>query len=262
MHFAGKITAHGIYLPTHLQGFWKANEGQVEVKRVFWVQVLLSLDNPARMVGLRWKDSHTGVLWVLFKKKKKRNTHPSEGSHIGLLGGASIPACINSAQLLSGWVLPDGNKEELLSDQEKQECSLPPTCPPQISQSLSPHALMYNTAFIQTWTSKVGGNHHPSYPILQRPSLFPENISALLLENCTLGCWGKKYKQKIKGSSKEELHCRGTWERHTMSQHHKNNSFLASSHRNQSTSQWQTLSPIYNREAETEQNLIQNPARW
>lgn len=62
MHFAGKITAHGIYLPTHLQGFWKANESQVEVKRVIWVQALLSLDNPARMVGLRWEDSHTGVL--------------------------------------------------------------------------------------------------------------------------------------------------------------------------------------------------------
>lgn len=84
----------------------------------------------------------------------------------------------------------------------------------------------------------------------------------ILLENCTLGCWGKKYKQKIKGSSKEELQYRGMWERHTMSQHHKNNSSLASSHRNQSTSQWQTLSRIYNREAETEQNLIQNPARW
>lgn len=75
MHFAGKITAHGIYLPTHLQGFWKANESQVEVKRVIWVQALLSLDNPARMVGLRWEDSHTGVLWVLFKKKKKEK-HP------------------------------------------------------------------------------------------------------------------------------------------------------------------------------------------
>lgn len=182
------------------------------------------------------------------------------------LGCWEVPPSPRASTVLSclvdGFYQMETDKEELLSDQEKQECSFPPTRPPQISQFLSPHALMYDTAFIQTWTSKVGGNHHPSYPILQRPSLFPENISALLLENCTLGCWGKKHKQKIKGSSKEELQYRGTWERHTMSQHHKNNSFLASSHRNQSTSQWQTLSPIYNREAETEQNLIQNPARW
>lgn len=131
MHFARKITAHGIYLPTHLQGFWKANEGQVEVKRVIWVQALLSLDNPARMVGLRWEDSHTGVLWVLFKKKKKkRNTHPSEGSHIGLLGGASIPACINSAQLLSGWVLPDGNRQRGAAFWPKEAGMLPPPYPP------------------------------------------------------------------------------------------------------------------------------------
>ena len=52
MHFAGKITTHGIYLQTHLQGCWKANEDQAEVKHAIWVQALLSLDNPARMVGL------------------------------------------------------------------------------------------------------------------------------------------------------------------------------------------------------------------
>lgn len=134
MHFAGKITARGIYLPTHLQGCWKADEGQAEVKHVIWVQALLSLDNPARMAGLSWEGSCTGAPWVLFSKKS--NTHPSEGSHIGLLGGASIPACTNSAQLLvDGFYQMETAKKELLPDQEKQERSL------QISQSLSPHAL-------------------------------------------------------------------------------------------------------------------------